>query len=167
MKYSKTINCLLGISIFLWLILTFYGQDIKQWRIQQHKKQSQQSYNNKFEKYKIICHQCKGSGEYPTDVNKLMMDASLALFVNHHLMVDKCKECVKLPYGETHDYCDTVQGRYQILLKEYAAAGPKIEMASCSECMGMGSFTIQNPDGTYVTQKEYDEEHKNQKTKDH
>ena len=38
----------------------------------------------------ITCNQCKGSGEYPTDVNKLMMDASLALFINHHLMVDKC-----------------------------------------------------------------------------
>lgn len=108
----------------------------------------------------ITCYQCKGSGQYPTDVNKLMMDASLALFINKHLMVDKCKRCVKLPYGDGYDYCDTVQDRYKILFQEYGAAGPKIQMVDCNECMGSGKFTIRNPDGTYVTQEEYDEEHK-------
>jgi hypothetical protein len=108
----------------------------------------------------ITCKQCKGSGEYPTDINKLMMDASLALFINHHLMVDRCTKCVKMPYGDAYDYCDTVQDKYQILVQEYAAAGPKIDMAACEECMGMGQFTSIKKDGSYMTQKEYDEEHK-------
>ena len=108
----------------------------------------------------ITCNQCKGSGEYPTDINKLMMDASLALFINHHLMVDKCKKCVKLPYGDGYDYCDTVQNKYKILLQEYGAAGPKIDMAACEKCMGMGQFTCKKSDGTYKTQKEYDEENR-------
>lgn len=154
---SKEMNTVMNagwvIIIPLWIVLILYGQDIKQWRIQQH-------YNEKFEKYKITCHQCKGSGEYPTDVNKLMMDASLALFVNKHLMVDKCEKCVKLPDGDSYDYCDIVQNRYTILLQEYAAAGPKIDMADCDKCMGAGTFTIKNKDGSYVTQEEYDEEHK-------
>jgi len=108
----------------------------------------------------ITCNQCKGSGEYPTDVNKLMMDASLALFINHHLMVDKCEKCVKLPYGDGYDYCDIVQNKYKILLQEYGAAGPKIDMAACDKCMGMGQFTTMKKDGSYMTQEEYDQENK-------
>jgi hypothetical protein len=108
----------------------------------------------------ITCNQCKGSGEYPTDINKLMMDASLALFVNHHLMVDKCEKCVKLPYGDGYDYCDIVQNKYKILLQEYGAAGPKIDMAACEKCMGMGQFTSVKKDGSYMTQEEYDQENK-------
>ena len=124
------------------------------------KAQRLQSYNQKHEKHLITCNQCKGSGEYPTDVNKLMMDASLALFINHHLMVDKCEKCVKLPYGNAYEYCETVESKYQILLKEYAAAGPKIDMASCEKCMGMGQFTSVKKDGSYMTQEEYDQENK-------
>lgn len=106
---------------------------------------------------RIVCFQCKGAGEYPTDVNKLMMDASLALFINHHLMVDKCEKCVKLPYGEAYEYCETVESKYQTLLKEYAAAGPKIEMASCDKCMGMGTFSSKDlSTGKWITQEKYD-----------
>jgi hypothetical protein len=107
----------------------------------------------------IKCHQCKGSGEYPTDVNKLMVEASITLFINKHLMVDKCKECVKLEKGNGYVYCKVVNDRYRTLLEEYIAAGRKIEMADCSECMGMGTFTSQNSDGSYVTQEEYDSKH--------
>lgn len=121
-------------------------------------KESNQSYNEKFEKYKIVCHQCKGTGEYPTDVNKLMMDATMALFINKHLMVDKCDQCVKLSDG--YDYCKVVNDRYQTLLKEYVVAGPKIAWASCNECMGMGQFTSQKPDGSYYTQEEYNTKHR-------
>jgi hypothetical protein len=124
------------------------------------KAQRLQSHNEKYKKHLITCNQCKGSGEYPTDINKLMMDASLALFVNHHLMVDKCEQCVKLPYGNAYEYCETVESKYLTLLKEYAAAGPKIDMAACEKCMGMGQFTTRKKDGSYMTQEEYDETHK-------
>jgi hypothetical protein len=107
----------------------------------------------------ITCNQCKGSGEYPTDINKLMMDASVALFVNHHLMVDRCGKCVKLPNGDGYKYCETVESKYQTLLKEYTAAGPKIDMAACEKCMGMGKFTSVKKDGSYLTQEEYNETH--------
>jgi len=106
----------------------------------------------------IVCSSCKGKGEKPTDVNKLMMDASLALFINHHLNVDKCKKCVKLPYGDAYDYCNTVQDRYTILLQEYGAAGPKISMAACEKCMGMGTFSSKDlTTGKWITQEEYDD----------
>ena len=107
----------------------------------------------------ITCNQCKGSGEYPTDVNKLMMDASLALYLNHHLMVDRCEKCVKLPNGDGYEHCQAANGYYQTLLKEYAAAGPKIDMAACEQCMGMGQFTSVKKDGSYMTQDEYDNNH--------
>ena len=124
------------------------------------KAQRLQSHNEKYKKHLITCNQCKGSGEYPTDINKLMIDASLALFVNHHLMVDKCDKCVKLPNGEGYEYCETVESKYQTFLKEYSAAGPKIDMAACEKCMGMGQFTTVKKDGSYMTQEEYDQEHK-------
>lgn len=108
----------------------------------------------------IVCGFCKGKGERLTDVNKLMMDASLALFINHHLNVDKCEKCVKLPYGDAYEYCDTVESKYQILLQEYAAVGPKKSMAACSECMGMGTFSSKDlSTGKWITQEEYDEKH--------
>jgi hypothetical protein len=107
----------------------------------------------------ITCNQCKGSGEYPTDINKLMMDASLALYLNHHLMVDRCEKCVKLPNGDGYEYCETVESKYQTLLKEYGAAGTNIDMAACEKCMGMGQFTSVKKDGSYMTQEEYDETH--------
>jgi hypothetical protein len=108
----------------------------------------------------IVCSFCKGNGETPTDVNKLMMDAKMALFLNHHLMVDKCEKCVKLPNDNQYEYCDTVENKYQTLLKEYDAAGPKIDMAACSECMGMGTFSSQDlTTGKWITQEEYDEKH--------
>jgi hypothetical protein len=108
----------------------------------------------------IVCSFCKGNGETPTDVNKLMMDAKMALFLNHHLMVDKCEKCVKLPNDNQYEYCDTVENKYQTLLEEYDAAGPKISMAACSECMGMGTFSSQDlTTGQWITQEEYDEKH--------
>jgi hypothetical protein len=110
----------------------------------------------------IVCSFCKGKGETVTDINKLMMDASLAIFFNHHLMVDKCEKCVKLPNGDGYDYCDVVNERYQTLLKEYGAVGPKMDMAACSECMGMGTFSSQDSTtGKWLTQEEYDEKNKN------
>jgi hypothetical protein len=109
----------------------------------------------------IVCSSCKGKGQKPIDVNKLMMDAKLALFINHHLTVDKCDKCVKLPYGDAYDYCDTVQNKYQILVQEYAAAGPKISMAACDKCMGMGTFSSKDlTTGKWLTQKEHDEKSK-------
>ena len=157
---SKEMNTALNagwtIIIPLWIFLIIYGQDIKTWRIKQFQEQKQKQSEPPL----IVCHQCKGSGEYPTDVNKLMMDASLTLFINHHLMVDKCDKCVKLPYGDGYDYCDTVQNKYQILVQEYAAAGPKIDMAACEECMGMGTFSSKDlTTGKWITQEEYDEKH--------
>ena len=108
----------------------------------------------------ITCNQCKGSGEYPTDINKLMMDASLALYLNHHLMVDRCEKCVKLPNGEGYEHCQAANDYHQTLLKEYGAVGPKIDMAACEKCMGMGQFTTVKKDGSYLTQEEYDQENK-------
>ena len=112
----------------------------------------------------IVCSSCKGKGEKLTDVNKLMMDASLAIFFNHHLMVDKCEKCVKLPNGDGYDYCDVVNERYQTLLKEYGDAGPKMDMAACEQCMGMGTFSSQDATtGKWLTQEEYESQNMKKK----
>lgn len=154
-EMNTAINAGWAIIIPLWIFLIIYGQDIKAWRIKQFQEQKQKQLE---EPPLIVCSSCKGKGEKPTDVNKLMMDAKLALFINHHLNVDKCNKCVKLPYGGAYDYCNTVQARYTILLQEYGAAGPKISMASCEECMGMGTFSSKDlTTGKWITQEEYDE----------
>lgn len=105
----------------------------------------------------IVCSQCKGSGEYATDINKLMMDAAMALYLNHHLMVDRCKDCVKLEDSNGYKYCDKVNKKYELLLKEYTAEGPKIDMAACDRCMGMGTFSSKDlSTGKWLTQEEHD-----------
>lgn len=109
-----------------------------------------------YQKHLISCIYCDGSGERVEDVNKIMFDAKMALYLNKHLMVDRCKKCVKLPYGEHYDYCESVNSHYQILLQEYGAAGPKMEKTTCGHCMGMGQFTSQKKDGSYLTQTEYE-----------
>lgn len=154
---SKEIKIAWVIIFVLWIIGILYGQDIKTWRIKSFQEQKQKENEPPL----IVCSFCKGTGESPTDVNKLMMDAGLALFINKHLMVDKCDKCVKLPYGDVYDYCDTVQNKYRILLQEYGAAGPKIDMAACDKCMGMGTFSSKDlSTGKWITQEEYDEKHK-------
>ena len=126
------------------------------------KAQRLQSYNQKQEKYLITCNQCKGSGEYPTDVNLLMMDAKFALYVNYHIMVDKCEKCTKEPSGDISVYCQTVYDFYKTSLKEYASAGTQMEMAACGKCMGMGKFSSIKKDGSYLTQEEYDKAYEQQ-----
>lgn len=134
MNKSKEMKITWAIVFVLWIIGILYTQDIKAWIIKPFQEQNQKSYSEKFQKYMTNCPKCKGTGEYPTDVNKLMMDNKLALFINKHLVVGKCKKCVKLPYGDTYDYCNTVQNKYQILVQEYGAVGPKIEMSICDKC---------------------------------
>ena len=72
-------------------------------------------------------------------------------------MVDKCEKCVKLPNDDGYEYCQAANDYYQTLVKEYAAAGPKIDMAACEKCMGMGQFTKMKKDGSYMTQEEYND----------
>jgi hypothetical protein len=108
----------------------------------------------------ITCNQCKGSGEELTDINKLMMDASLALFINHHLMVDKCEKCVRLPNG-VYDYCDEVKEKYNSFFKDYEKEGSKFEKTMCGKCMGAGQFQIlsKNPKtNQWYTQEDYEED---------
>jgi len=117
-----------------------------------------ESYNQKHKEVFITCIYCKGTGEREEDVNKIIFDAKMALWLNKHLMVDRCKKCVKLPYGEHYDYCDNVNSQYKIFLQEYGAAGPKIEKTTCGECLGMGQFSsFDMKEQRYLTQKEYEE----------
>ena len=117
-----------------------------------------------YKKHLISCIYCEGTGERVEDVNLIMRDAKMALWLNKHLMVDRCDKCAKLPFAEHRNYCDSVDDHYQILLKEYNAAGPKMEKTMCGHCMGMGQLTSKKANGTYLTQKEYENREK-EKTK--
>lgn len=154
-EFNSACNILWTIIIPFWIVLIFYGQDIKAWRIKSFQEQKQKEKEPPL----IVCSFCKGTGERPTDVNKLMMDASFALFINHHLNVDKCNKCVKLPNSDNYEYCDVVQAKHEILLKEYDAAGPIISISTCGKCMGMGTFSSKDlSTDKWITQEEYDKE---------
>jgi hypothetical protein len=119
-----------------------------------HKKNIEQP---KYSKPPLLtCIYCKGTGERVEDVNRIMFLAKTQLYLNKHLTVDKCEKCVKMPETGSYIYCDEANHQYSVFLKEYGAAGPKMEMTSCGECMGMGTFTIMNKDGSYLTQEEYE-----------
>jgi hypothetical protein len=121
-----------------------------------------QSYNQKHKKVFITCIYCKGTGERVEDINKIMFDAKMALYLNKHLKVDRCDKCVKLPYVEHYDYCDKVNSQYHIFLKEYGAAGPKMEKTSCGQCLGMGQFSsFDIKTQRYLTQQEYEDRERN------
>jgi predicted metal-binding protein len=118
-----------------------------------------ESYNQKYKEVFITCIYCEGTGERNEDVNLIWRDAKMALWLNNHLMNDKCKECD----NKNDKYCKKVNEQYDILSKEYDIIGPKFEPTSCSECMGMGQFSRMNKDGSYVTQAEYEEKEKKDK----
>lgn len=117
-----------------------------------------------YKKHLIFCIYCDGTGERVEDINLIMRDAKMALWLNKHLMTDRCNKCVRLPYAEQYDYCDDVDKHYQTLVEEYENIGPKMEKTMCGHCMGMGQFTSKKLDGTYLTQKEYENREKD-KTK--
>ncbi len=52
-----------------------------------------------YKKHRISCIYCEGTGERVEDVNLIMRDAKMALWLNKHLMVDRCSKCVRLPYA--------------------------------------------------------------------
>lgn len=120
-----------------------------------------QSYGAKHREIFIKCLYCKGTGEREEDVNRTIFLAKVALYLNQHLIVDKCNKCVKLEHGSgVYDYCDDAEKRYGIFLQEYGIAGPKIEKTSCSECMGMGTFSsFDMKKQKYLTQEEYERTH--------
>lgn len=116
----------------------------------------------------IVCSYCKGSGQVVTDVNKLMVDARLAIFANKHLMTDKCEECVKLPDSKSYEYCDKVNDYYHTLLKDYAVTGPKMQKALCQKCMGMGTFSMKDMiTNKWMTQEEWDQMKSNMEKKNY
>ena len=121
-----------------------------------------QSYNDKHKEIFIKCLYCKGTGEREEDINRTIFLAKVSLYLNKHLMVDKCDKCVKLEHGDGYAYCEKANDQYQIFLQEYGAAGPKIEKTGCSKCMGMGTFSsFDMKKQKYLTQEEYEAREKN------
>lgn len=143
MKHHLVVLVLIAIAVVL-AISVFKSTDA-------HPKIPQQ------EKPIFTCIGCNGSGQRPEDVNKLLIDAMLALFINQHVSADMCEECFRLQEADKNAFCGIVDVEYQRLLLEYE---PKVEMTLCSECLGMGKFTIQAADGHYLTQEEYEEREK-------
>jgi hypothetical protein len=116
-----------------------------------------QSYNEKHKEIFIKCLYCKGTGEREEDTNRTMFLAKVALYLNKHLMVDKCNKCEKLSDSDKYFYCDEAEKQYQIFLQEYGAAGPKVEKTGCSKCLGMGTFSsFDIEQKKYLTQEEYE-----------
>lgn len=121
-----------------------------------------QSYNKQHKEIFVSCIYCDGTGERIEDTNRTMFLAKVALYLNKHLMIDKCDKCVKLEHGDGYSYCEKANDQYQIFLQEYGAAGPKMEKTSCSECMGMGQFSsFDMKKQKYLTQEEYEERERN------
>ncbi|NBX97581.1 hypothetical protein EB118_07790 [bacterium] len=105
----------------------------------------------------IICSFCRGTGERIEDTNLIWRDAKMALWLNKHLMSDKCTNCIKSDDNK-YKYCDEANKQYEIYTKEYEKLGPKMEKTSCSGCMGMGQFSsFDTKKQRYITQEEYEQ----------
>jgi len=120
-----------------------------------------ESYNQKHKEIFITCIYCNGTGEREEDVNLIMRDAKMALWLNYHLMSEKCRDCD----SKHKNYCIKVDEKYTVFMEEYKIKGPKLEKTSCSECMGMGQFSSFDIKAQkYLTQEEYE---KREKEKQH
>jgi hypothetical protein len=106
----------------------------------------------------ITCIYCKGTGEREEDTNAIMRDAKMALWLNHHLMSEKCKDCD----STQNKYCIKVDNQYAIFMEEYKKEGSKIQKTSCGECIGMGQFSsFDIKEQRYITQEEYEQREHN------
>lgn len=83
----------------------------------------------------VHCKTCNATGETEQDVNLLMSEASFAIWYNVHLSSNKCEICSK------DKLCDVAQQKHDEIMKKYKELGPKIEKATCPDCMGAGSYT--------------------------
>lgn len=83
----------------------------------------------------VHCKTCNATGETEQDVNLLMSEASFAIWYNTHLSSNKCEICSK------DKLCDVAQQKYDEIMKKYKELGPKIEKATCPDCMGAGTYT--------------------------
>lgn len=155
-KFTITDGMMIIVGILILVLPTFFVPE--KYNLYDYLKGKRlESYNQKHQKHLLTCIYCNGTGERVEDVNRILFMAKVQLYLNQHLMVDKCEKCVKLPHGDGYVYCETAENQYQIFLKEYGSAGPKMEKTSCGECMGSGQFTIMNNDGSYMTQDEYEQ----------
>lgn len=93
--------------------------------------------SNKKQKQGVVvhCKTCNATGETEQDVNLLMAEASFAIWYNTHVSSNKCEICSK------DSLCDVAQQQYDEIMKKYNELGPKIEKATCRDCMGAGSYT--------------------------
>lgn len=120
------------IAIFLILLLTWL---LPNYSLYDYLKGSPKLVEKeKNEGVLVICKKCNGTGQTEQDVNSLMADASFAIWYNGHMTPNKCEFCKK------DKLCKTAQRKYDEIMNKYKKLGPKIEMASCPSCMGMGSY---------------------------
>lgn len=135
----------LVILFILPLCLLFYFRTVGK-KIEQPKIKQQEIF--------ITCIYCKGTGEREEDVNAIMRDAKTTLWLNYHLMSEKCKDCD----SQQNRYCTKVDEQYEVFMEEYKKDGPNIQKTSCGECMGMGQFSsFDMKEQRYLTQTEYEE----------
>lgn len=128
MKHHLIVVVLIAVAIVVLSFSVFKARDA-------HPKIKQQEVPT------VTCEACSGSGQRPEDVNKLILEVMLALFINQHVTADKCSECLNLQEVDKNAFCSAVDIEYQKLLLEYE---PKIEMISCSECLGIGKVSYSN-----------------------
>jgi hypothetical protein len=103
----------------------------------------------------IICPKCKGSGEKIQDVNKMMMEAKCAIWMNGHTAGNAgCKDCKIV--DNKYEHCEKAKIALTKFVEEYEKAGPEMSNAACPGCMGSGSFNVRNDDGTWMNQEQYE-----------
>lgn len=79
----------------------------------------------------VHCKTCGATGETDQDVNLLMSEASYAIWLNSHSR--NCDSCKR---GD----CEVASKKYKEIMGKYKELGPKIDKATCPDCMGSGSY---------------------------
>ena len=99
----------------------------------------------------IICPECKGSGEKIQDVNKMMMEAKCAVWMNGHTAGDAgCKDCKII--DNKYEHCEKAKIALTKFVEEYEKSGPEMTEAVCPGCMGGGTMKQIKP-GVWMIQE--------------
>jgi hypothetical protein len=88
-------------------------------------------------KVKITCKTCKGTGETKQDVNLLMTQASLALWMNKHIIMENCEICSK---NKGVASCENAKKVYEERMQNYRKNSPRMKMMDCPDCLGIGGY---------------------------
>lgn len=155
----EIIKGLLGVAAIALLLVIGYLEnkypsnwyDEIKYRVHPQLRPKPVEQKEKFDPSVVICPKCKGSGEKIQDVNKIMMEAKCAVWMNGHTAGNVgCKDCKII--DNKYEHCEKAKEALTKFVEEYEKIGPEMSSAICPGCLGGGTMKQIKP-GLWMIQE--------------